>query len=299
MSGHNPLETSIAVLGTGAMGGPMAANLLRAGFPVTVWNRTAARAHHLVTQGARPATSPADAASSSTVLLTMLADGPAVESAMSGPDGALGALPAGAVWIQMATVGTDWTRRLAGLAREAGVEFFDAPVSGSDGPARDGTLVVLASGPDAVRERVAPVFDAVGRETLWLGAAGNGSKLKLALNNWLAAQVEAAAETVALSEAMGLDPHVFVDALADTPLASPYAVAKATAMLTGELRPGFPLRHAFKDVRLVLEAAREHGVGLPLTDALAPRWSEAIADGHGDEDVASVVAEASTNHSGR
>ena len=157
----------------------------------------------------------------------MLADGEAVESAMSGPDGALSAVPGGAVWIQMATVGIDWTRRLAGLARDAGVEFVDAPVSGSDGPARDGTLVVLASGPDGIDARVAPVFDAVGRKTLWLGPAGNGSKLKLALNNWLATQVEAAAETIALTEALGMDPRVFVDALADTPLGSPYAVLKS------------------------------------------------------------------------
>jgi 3-hydroxyisobutyrate dehydrogenase len=290
---------SVTVLGTGTMGRPIATNLISAGFRVTVWNRTKARAAPLQREGARLAASPAEAAASANVILTMLADGEAVASAMSGPEGALSAARAGAVWIQMATVGVDWTRRLADLARDAGVEFVDAPVSGSEGPARDGTLVVLASGPAGIETRVAPVLSAVGRKTLWLGPAGTGSKLKLALNNWLATQVEAAAETIALTEALGMDPRVFVDALADTPLGSPYAVLKSNAMLDHEFRPGFPLRHAFKDVRLALTAAGEQGLELPLTGALVDRWKEAIADGHGDDDVASVIVEASTSRLAR
>ena len=292
---HDGRATSIAVLGTGTMGAPIAGRLITAGFRVSVWNRTAARAKPLAEQGARPAASPAEAAASSTVILTMLADGAAVEAAMSGSDGALRAAPRGTVWIQMATVGMAWTRRLADLARDAGVEFVDAPVSGSDGPAHDGTLVVLASGPEGIDRRVAPVMDAVGRKTLWLGPAGNGSALKMAMNNWLAAQVEAAAETIALTEALGLDPHAFVEALADNPLGSPFAVAKSTAMLERRFRPGFALRHAVKDVGLALAAARERDIELPLTDAIAHRWDKAIADGHADDDVASVVAEASAN----
>ena len=283
---------AIAVLGTGTMGGPIAATLLAAGFRVTVWNRTKARAAPLRRQGARLAGSPAEAAAHADVILTMLADGEAVETAMAGPDGALLAARPGAVWVQMATVGVEWTARLAELAGDAGVAFVDAPVSGSDTAAHDGALVVLASGPDEIASRVAPVFDAVGSRTLWLGPAGNGSSLKLALNNWLAAQVEAAAETIALTQALGLDSRVFVDTIAGGPLGSPYAVLKATAMLDGELRPGFPLRHAFKDVRLALAAADRHGLELPLTEAIADRWREAIADGHGGEDVAAVIRSA-------
>jgi 3-hydroxyisobutyrate dehydrogenase len=290
---------SIAVLGTGTMGRPIASNLIAAGFPVSVWNRTSARAQPLTEEGARLATSPADAAASATVILTMLADGAAVESAMRGPDGALAAAPRGAVWIQMATVGIEWTRRLAARADDARVEYVDAPVSGSDVPAREGTLVVLASGPEEIAARVAPVFDAIGRKTFWLGPAGNGSKLKLAMNNWLATQVEAAAETIALTEALGIEPRHFVEALADAPVGSPFAVAKAGAMLGGQFKPGFALRHAYKDVGFALAAARDQGIELPLTDALAARWSQAIADGHADDDVASVIAEASTNGVGR
>jgi 3-hydroxyisobutyrate dehydrogenase len=155
--------------------------------------------------------------------------------------------------------------------------------------------VVLASGPDGIDARVDRFLDVIGRKTVWLGPAGNGSKLKLALNNWLATQVEAAAETIALTEALGLDPRVLVDALADTPLGSPYAIGKSTAMIESRFQPGFALRLAFKDVGLALVAAREEGVELPLADAVAHRWSEAIAAGHGDDDVASVITEASTN----
>jgi 3-hydroxyisobutyrate dehydrogenase len=173
------------------------------------------------------------------------------------------------------------------------VEFVDAPVSGSDGPARAGELVVLASGPERLRSRVQPVFDAIGNKTLWLGPAGNGTRMKLVLNNWLASQVESVAETIALTEALGVDPRLFLETIAEGPLGSPYAVAKGRGMIAGQFAPGFPLRLAYKDVGLALEAAREHHLELPVTEALVPRWQQAIDDGHADEDLSSVVTVAS------
>jgi 3-hydroxyisobutyrate dehydrogenase len=284
-------KPTIAVLGTGRMGAPIARNLLRAGFPVTVWNRTPARAQALTEIGARPAASPAEAAASAEILLTMLADGEAVEHAATGPEGALSTLRTGSVWIQMATVGLDWTDHLAAHAWDHGVEFVDAPVSGSDGPARDAQLVVLASGRGTARQRVEPVFDAIARRTLWLGAAGNGTRLKLVLNNWLASITEAAAETLALTGALGLEQAVFLDAIAGGPLDAPYAATKGRAMLAGEFTPGFALHLALKDVRLALDAARKHGLDLPLTDAIARRWELAMP-AHADDDLASVFDEA-------
>jgi 3-hydroxyisobutyrate dehydrogenase len=227
------------------------------------------------------------------VVLTMLPDGDAVSGAMLGRDGALATLRPGSAWIQMATIGEDWTERLATVAGVHEVEFVDAPVSGSDGPARDGQLVVLASGPEEIRTRVQPIFDAIGRKTLWLGQAGNGSRMKLVLNNWLASQVESVAETIALTEALGVDPGLFLDTIADGPLGSPYAVAKGRGMIAGEFAPGFALRLAYKDVGLALEAAREHQLELPVTEALVPRWKQAIADGHADEDLSAVISVAS------
>jgi len=274
------------------MGAPIARNLLTAAFAVSVWNRTTARAESLVGDGARLAGSPAEAARDADVVLTMLADGAAVESAMSGPDGALTAMRPGSVWIQMATVGVEWIGRLDGLATEHDVLLVDAPVSGSDGPAREAKLIVLASGPDEAPVRVQAIFDAIGRQTLWLGPTGQGTRMKLVLNNWLVAQVEAVAETVAFSQALGLDPHLFADAIDGAPLGSAYAVTKARAMIAGDFNPGFALRLAFKDARLALDAAKDRDLGLPLTTALEERWRRAIADGHADDDVSSVFAEA-------
>jgi 3-hydroxyisobutyrate dehydrogenase len=281
--------TTLAVLGTGTMGAPITRNLLRAGYAVRVWNRTPAKAEALVAHGACHAPQPAAAADGADVLITMLADGATVEQAMTGPAGALPVLSPGAVWIQMSTIGVEWTLRLAALAAQRGVTFVDAPVSGSSVPAEKGQLVILASGAGPVRGRVEPIFDVLGRQTLWLEHIGDGSRLKLALNNWLAVLVEGMAETLTLTATLGLDPHLFVRTIAGGPLASPYAVAKGNAMLDAQFQPGFPLRHAAKDATLARDAAQHHGLGLPLTAALLQRWQEAIALGHGDDDVASAV----------
>jgi 3-hydroxyisobutyrate dehydrogenase len=289
-STHDASRPAIAVLGTGTMGAPIARNLLAAGFEVSVWNRTAERAAPLAADGARQSSSPAEAAEGADVALTMLADGDAVNDAMTGPAGALASLQPGSVWIQMATIGDAWTERLAVLATENQVEFVDAPVSGSDGPARERQLIVLASGPEGARERVQPMFEAIGRKTLWVGPAGSGTRLKLVLNDWLASLTEGMAETIALTEALGLDPQLFIEAIDDGPLGSPYAEAKARAPLAGEFDPGFALRLAFKDVGLALDAARDRQLELPITEAISRRWEQAIADGHADEDVSAVIA---------
>jgi 3-hydroxyisobutyrate dehydrogenase len=272
------------------MGAPIARNLLAAGFEVSVWNRTAERAAPLAADGARLSSTPAGAAEGADLVLTMLADGNAVNEAMGGSEGALASIRPGAAWIQMATIGEEWTQRLATLATEKNVEFVDAPVSGSDVPAQEGQLMVLASGPEGIRGQLQPIFDAIGRKTLWLGPAGSGTRLKLVLNDWLASLTEGVAETIALTEALGLDPQLFIAAIDDGPLGSPYAVAKARAALAGEFVPGFALRLAFKDVGLALDAARTRQLELPITEAISRRWQQAIADGHADEDVSAVIA---------
>jgi 3-hydroxyisobutyrate dehydrogenase len=219
----------------------------------------------------------------------MLADGPATEQALSGPDGFLAAGP-GVVWVQMATVGMQWTTRLAGAAVAHGMAFVDAPVSGSEGPARAGQLTILASGPDGLQDLLAPVFAALGRPTVWLGPAGHGTRAKLVLNNWLADLAETTAETVAFARQLGLDPAVIVDLLESNPLGAPWAVQKARTMLAGDFTPAFALKHALKDAELAAQAAQASGAKLTLTEALLPRWRHAAASGHADEDVAAIYA---------
>jgi 3-hydroxyisobutyrate dehydrogenase len=281
----------VAVLGIGTMGAPIARSLLHAGFGVRVWNRTMAKAAALAGDGARPACDPAEAATGVDVLITMLTDGATVEDVMTGPKGALSMLGSEAIWIQMSTVGIEWTDRLADLADRNGVAFVDAPVSGSSEPADRGELEILAAGAPGVRPRVQPIFDVLGRRTVWLDCVGDGSRLKLALNNWLVVLVEAMSETLAFSQALALEPHVFLEAIAGGPLASAYAMTKGTAMLDENFVPGFRLRHAVKDAELAMSAARRHGAELTLTDALLPRWREAVVDGHGDEDIAATVTQ--------
>jgi 3-hydroxyisobutyrate dehydrogenase len=288
MAGH---VRRVAVLGTGTMGAPMARNLLHAGFGVRVWNRTLAKAPALAVDGARPASDPAEAATGADVLITMLSDGATVEDVMTGPDGALSMLHSGAIWIQMRTVGVEWTDRLADLADLHGVAFVDAPVSGSSKPADRGELEILAAGALEVRPRVQPIFDVLGRRTVWLDRVGDGSRLKLALNNWLVVLVEAMSETLTFSEALCPEPRVFLETIAGGPLASAYAMTKGTAMLDEDFVPGFPLRHAVKDAELAMSAAYRHGAELTLTEALLPRWREAVVEGHGDEDVAAAVTQ--------
>lgn len=280
---------TIAVLGAGRMGAPMARNLLDAGFAVSVWDRTPEKAHPLSDSGARLFHSPAETVDGAEVVLTMLPNGPITDDVMSDTDGALASLRPGSVWLQMGTVGIEWADRLARRASDHGIEFVDAPVSGSDGPAREGTLVVLASGPDEVHDRVDPVFDAIGKQTLWLGPAGDGSRFKLVLNNWLATVVEGVAETIALAETLGLDADLVPDTLAESPLGSPYAVAKGRAMVERHFEPGFTLGLAFKDIGLALDAAEANGLDLAITKSIVERWGRAMAGGLGDEDVSTVI----------
>jgi 3-hydroxyisobutyrate dehydrogenase len=279
----------IAFLGTGRMGGPMAANLARAGLAVRAWNRTPDRAEALAEDCVIPAASPAHAVDGAGILITMLTDGPATEQVWREFEGVLAANP-GLIWVQMATVGLDWTQRLAAMANEYEVSFFDAPVSGSQGPAETGELVILASGPSGLREVVAPVFDVLGRATVWLGPAGHGTKAKLVLNNWLADLTETTAENLSFARRLGLDPAALVDLLESTPLGAPYAMQKARVMLGGDFTPAFALKHALKDADLAAQAARESGAELPLTEALLPRWRVAAASGHAEDDVAAIYA---------
>ena len=278
---------AIAFLGTGRMGGPMAANLARAGFDVRVWDRTPSHAAALAADGAATAASPAEAVTGAGIVITMLADGPTTEQVLGGPGGFLATDP-GVIWVQMGTVGMQWTARLADAAAAHGMVFVDAPVSGSEGPARAGQLTILASGPDELQDVLAPVFAALGRATVWLGPAGHGTMAKLVLNNWLADLAETTAENLAFARQLGLDPAVIVDLLESNPLGAPWAVQKARTMLAGDFTPAFALKHALKDAELAAQAAQASSAALTLTDALLPRWRHAAATGHADQDVAAI-----------
>jgi 3-hydroxyisobutyrate dehydrogenase len=229
--------------------------------------------------------SPAEAVDGADVMLTMLSDGEAVED-VAGQ--ALDALGDDAVWLQMSTVGIAATEQLATLASERGTSFVDAPVSGTKQPAEKGELVVLASGPRDARERVKPIFDAVGSKTIELGDAGEGTRLKLVLNAWLGALVDSLAETIAFSEAIDIDPKQFLGAIEGGPLGPAYAQLKGNMMIEREFPPSFSLDLMRKDAGLVLEAAERHDFDAPLIETAAKVFDRAIEAGHGDEDLAAA-----------
>jgi 3-hydroxyisobutyrate dehydrogenase len=281
-------DNAIAVLGTGIMGAAMARNLLSAGMEVRVWNRSPEKAEPLADDGATVADSPTEAVEGAGFVLTMLADADAVAEAAGGEHGALSALPEDGVWLQTSTVGLEGQEKLAGIADEHGVYYVDAPVLGTKEPAEQGQLIVLASGPEEVRERCQPVFDAVGSKTLWLGPAGAGSDLKLVTNNWIVGLLGALAETISFAEALGVDPNRFLEVIEGGPLGVPYAQMKGQMMIEEEFPTSFSANLARKDANLVLQAAEANGLRLPLTEAAAEHFDEAINAGHGEEDMAAI-----------
>jgi 3-hydroxyisobutyrate dehydrogenase len=276
------MTSTIAVLGTGTMGAPMARNLAAAGFTVRAWNRTRDKAQPLARDGITVADSPAEAAAGADVLLTMLFDLAAVREAAAA---ALGALPAGAIWLQMSTVGTAGTRELAALAAKHGVAFVDAPVLGTRTPAENGTLVVLASGDASVRGTCGRIFDALASRTMWVEGRTGASGLKLVVNSWVTTLIEAIAEAIALAEASGLDPVQFLDAIKGGPTDTPYAQTKGSAMMARNFTTSFSLAGALKDTGLVLELAEEVGVEMAVTEAVRRHMALAVEMGHGDEDM--------------
>jgi 3-hydroxyisobutyrate dehydrogenase len=278
--------TKVAVLGTGIMGAAMARNLLSEGMEVRVWNRSREKAEPLKEDGAEVTGSPADAARGADFLLTMLADAEAVEEAVAGD--VLPALAEGGVWLQMSTVGEDGSGRLAEMANEHGVPYVDAPVLGTRQPAEQGQLLVLASGPEDVRERSEIIFDAVGSKTIWLGEAGAGSRLKLVTNNWIVGLLGVLAETIAFARSIGVDPSKFLETIEGGPLGLPYAQLKGNMMIEEDFPTSFSARLARKDAGLVLGTAEAHDLRMPVAEAVAARFDEAIKAGHGEEDMAAV-----------
>lgn len=275
---------TVAVLGTGTMGLPIARNLARAGFPVRAWNRARERAEPLAGDGAAVCDTPAEAVDGAAAILTMLPDADAV---LAVAEQALPDAGEGTVWLQMSTIGIAGTQRCAELARERGVAFVDAPVLGTKQPAEEGELAILASGPEEARERLAPLFAAIGSKTLQLGEAGAGTRLKLVTNTWLVAAVEGAAEAIRLAEGIGVDPRDFLEAVAGGALDMPYLRLKGEAMIARDFTPTFKLALAAKDARLAARAAHRHDLDLALLTAVAERMSRA-AERHGDEDVSAT-----------
>jgi 3-hydroxyisobutyrate dehydrogenase len=278
---------AVAVLGTGIMGAAMARSLVANGLPTTVWNRTPSATAPLADAGARVAPSPDAAVHDAAVVITMLPTADVVNAVIF--DGkVVEAFPEGAVWAQMGTIGIAATTAIAGRLHELrpDVLFVDAPVSGSKGPAESGQLLILASGPAGADAILSQAFSAIGRKTVWLGEAGQGSRMKLVVNAYMSALVEGVAEALELADRLGIDSARLADAIEGGPLDAPIADAKLHKMEKGDLAPEFPLEWALKDVDLALAAAGD--ARLPMLAAVSRQWRAAVDAGHGREDVSAA-----------
>jgi 3-hydroxyisobutyrate dehydrogenase len=276
---------TVALLGTGIMGAGMARNIAAAGLPLRVWNRTREKAEPLAETGAEVTESPTDAVRGADVVVTMLFDADAVAKTLEEARDGLGQ---GAVLLQQSTVGVDGADRLAGVAEKLGLVYVDAPVLGTRKPAEEGALIVLASGPAEVRDRVEPVLDAIGSRTIWLGAAGQGSRLKLVANSWVLTVVEGIAESLTLARALGVEPAAFLDVVKGGAMDAPYVQLKGSAMLEGNFEPAFGLDGAAKDAGLIVAAARAAGADLAVLEAVQGHLARAVDAGHGGLDMAAT-----------
>src|SRR5713226_6069806 len=271
------------------MGRPMGANLLKAGFPLVVWNRTRARAEALAQQGARVAATPREAAAACDVLLTIVSDPPALESVLWGADGALAGLRRGSIYVDSSTVAPALARRIAAACAERGAEFLDAPVTGGTWGAEKVELVFMVGGDQQTLERVDPVLGAMGKRWFHLGPHGAGQTVKLAMNMILALEVDALAEALALVTRAGVAGERLVEVMQSSMARSPLLDIKAPMILQADYAPSFPLRLMHKDLGLALDLANQLGVPLPATAAAREIYNAVKGSAKEDLDYAAVA----------
>jgi 3-hydroxyisobutyrate dehydrogenase len=283
----------VAFCGLGIMGGPMAASLVRAGFELSVWTRTAEKARRFAAEyGARAAETPAESADGAQAAITMVPDSPEVESTLFGEDGAAAALGEGALAIDMSTIAPSAAKAIGKRLAERGVDFVEAPVSGSRPKAVDGTLTIMAGGEDAAFERALPLFEAMGERIVHVGPRGHGQLAKLLTNTMGAVNAAALAEAVVTVKRAGVDPEAFLDVASGSAGASTVLTLKGRPMFDGNFEPLFKLEHMLKDVRHCLAEARALGVELPMGALAETLYARAAEEGHGGEDFAAVVTAA-------
>ncbi len=280
----------VAFLGLGIMGRPMAANLARAGHELTVWNRTAAKTESFAEEhGAAAAPTPADAARGAEALVTMVVDVPEVESVLFGERGAAEALERGALAIDMSTIAPRASRAIGERLAQQGVEFLDAPVTGSRPRAEDGTLTIMIGGTEQTFERGRPLFEAMGERVVRIGESGHGSMAKVVANTVTAINAAALAEALTMARAAELDLDAWLEVARPGSSGSTMMELKARPMIEGDFEPLFKLEQMLKDVRHCLDEARSLGIELRLAEIAEKLYAEAADAGHGGEDFAAVV----------
>ncbi len=275
----------VAFLGLGIMGRPMAANLVKAGHEVTVWNRTPGKD----VEGAKTAASPAEAARGAEVVWMCVSDTKAVENLLFGPGGAENSLTDGMVIIDSSTISPAATLKFAERVRAKGVSYVDAPVTGSKIGAEGGTLIFIVGGDEAVVEKLNPLFNATGKAVFRMGDTSKGQAAKLAMNLQIAMIYEGFAEALTLAAKLGVSAETMMPLIQASMVKSGVVEYKAPFVLKRDFSPNFPLRLMYKDIKLALDAAREARVKLPGLETVEEIYEVAVEDGHQDLDYAATI----------
>lgn len=282
-------KPKIGFMGMGIMGQAMAQNLLRHGFPLWVYNRTAARCAILAELGARVASTPRELAEKAEVLIAMVSGPEAVYALLTGERGCARALDASKTFVNMGTVSPAFAREFHHVLAPLGAAYIDAPVSGSKKPAEEGALVILAGGDKARIEALGPVFLAMGKVVVYCGGVGQGSMLKMAVNLLLGTMAQGLAEAASLARCGGLSLDAFFQVLAAGPLACGLFGIKEPMLRKGLYPAQFPLKHMLKDLKSVVDTAYDTGAYAPLAHAALHTFRAAAARGLGDADFAAVA----------
>jgi 2-hydroxy-3-oxopropionate reductase len=288
-AGSGVRNTRVGFIGLGLMGKPMAGHILRAGYPVTVHNRSRAAVDELVAQGARAATSPREVAANSEVVITMLPDSPDVEAVINGPDGLLAGARPGLIHVDMSTISATATRRIAALEAAHGIGHIDAPVSGGDIGARNATLTIMAGGDENLVQAVEPIFKVLGKRITHIGPSGCGQVAKACNQIMVAAQMVAMGELLIMAQQAGADPEKVVEAIRGGAAQCWTLDNKPQRLFAGNRAPGFKASMQYKDLNIVMEMARTYAVPLPGTAANTQVFNALMANGLGDQDNSAVI----------
>lgn len=283
------MTARIGVLGLGRMGGIFAERLVQAAFPVCVWNRTAARCEPLVALGATSCRTPAELAEACAIILSSMADEPALKAVFEGEDGVLAADLSGRVVVETSTVRPAFIRNLAAHVADAGGSLVDAPILGTVGPAREGRVVIVAGGSADAIERARPALAAISRKLVHMGAVGAGSTAKLVVNMHLATYWHSLAESVAMGRRSGLDLEAILDVLMDSPVSTAALKGKLPLLLGESVDVGFDIGGVRKDLISALDLAGATGTDARTAAAALSGFALASDAGHGDRDVAAIV----------
>jgi 3-hydroxyisobutyrate dehydrogenase-like beta-hydroxyacid dehydrogenase len=283
------MKPKIGFLGLGIMGGAMAANILRAGYPLMVYNRTAAKSEALAQIGAGVASTPEHLAQATEVIIAMVTGPEALDALLWGPEGAASALNEKKVFINMSSVSPRYTREIAAKLAPSGVTFIDAPVSGTKKPAEEGSLAILTGGPQAKIKELEPLFLTMGKKVIYCGDVGQGSMMKMFINLLLGVMMAGFAECLNFGRLGGLDFEAMLDTVASGAMNAPMFQAKAANLRDKNYPAAFPFKHLAKDAKFVVDTAYESGAPVALGQMVLHLYRLGVAQGWGDEDISAIA----------